>query len=104
MEKKTENNKRQLKIEIDENTKEEYVNFAIVSHSPAEFILDFIRLLPGLKKTKVKSRVILAPMHAKTLMLALSDNIRKFENKFGEIKIHKGNQGDFKLPKDMLPN
>ena len=43
-------------------------------------------------------------MHAKTLMLALSDNIRKFENKFGEIKIHKGKQGDFKIPKDMLPN
>ena len=76
---------RQLKIELDENSSQgEYVNFAVVSHSPAEFILDFIRMLPGMPKAKVKSRMIMAPSNAKSLVMILQDNIKKYEDKFGE--------------------
>ena len=99
---------KQLKIEIDDTTGQgEYVNFAIVTHSAAEFIMDFIRILPGLTKSKVKSRLVISPMHAKTLMFALQDNIRKYEDKFGEIKVLKKDEigkAQFKLPDDVLPN
>ncbi len=99
--------KHQIKIELDDNIGQgEYVNFAVVTHSPAEFVMDYIRVLPGMTKSKVKSRIIMAPMHAKTLMMALQDNINKYENKFGEIKIPKNTaigQG-LKLPDDVLPN
>ena len=108
MDKKIENKKKhQIKIELEDNIGQgEYVNFAIVTHSPAEFVMDFIRVLPGMTKSKVKSRLIMAPMHAKTLMMALQDNIKKYENKFGEIKIAKGEipGPGFKLPDDVLPN
>ena len=68
MEKDTKN--KQLKIEIDENIGQgEYVNFAIVTHSAAEFVMDFIRILPGLTKSKVKSRLVISPMHAKTFLM-----------------------------------
>tara|TARA_Y100000590_G_C15537928_1_gene945778 strand:- start:322 stop:642 length:321 start_codon:yes stop_codon:yes gene_type:complete len=100
--------KTQIKIEIDENIGQgEYVNFAVVTHSAAEFILDFIRILPGLNKSKVKSRIVISPMHAKTFLLALKENIEKYENKFGEIKIIKNKQQvpNFNLlNKDDLPN
>jgi len=99
--------KTQIKIEIDETIGQgEYVNFAIVTHSAAEFILDFIRILPGLNKSKVKSRIVISPMHAKTFLLALKENIDKYENKFGEIKIVKNKQvPNFNLlNKDDLPN
>ena len=99
--------KTQIKIEIDEIIGQgEYVNLAIVTHSAAEFILDFIRILPGLNKSKVKSRIIISPMHAKTILLALKANLDKYENKFGEIKIVKNNQvPNFNLlNKDDLPN
>ena len=86
MEKDTKN--KQLKIEIDENIGQgEYVNFAIVTHSAAEFVMDFIRILPGLTKSKVKSRIVISPMHAKTFLIALKDNIEKYEKKFGEITL-----------------
>ena len=97
----------QIKIELDDIVGQgEYVNLAIVTHSPAEFVMDYIRVLPGMTKSKVKSRIIMAPMHAKTLMMALQDNIKKYENKFGEIKIAKGTipKPKFKLPDDVLPN
>jgi hypothetical protein len=101
--------KKQLKIEIDESVGQgEYVNFAIVTHSVAEFVLDFIRILPGLNKSKVKSRVVISPMHAKTFLKALQDNIDKYENKFGEIKVIKNKETvpDFNnlINKDTLPN
>ena len=97
----------QIKIELDDNIGQgEYVNLAIVTHSPAEFVMDYIRVLPGMTKSKVKSRIIMAPMHAKTLMMALKDNINKYESKFGEIKVSKGRgpAPDLKLPDDVLPN
>ena len=99
--------KHQIKIELDDAVGQgEYANFAIVTHSPAEFVMDYVRVLPGMTKSKVKSRIIMAPIHAKTLMMALQDNIKKYENKFGEIKIAKGASPspDFKLPDDVLPN
>ena len=99
--------KHQIKIELDDNVGQgEYANFAVVTHSPAEFVMAYIRVLPGMTKSKVKSRIIMAPMHAKTLMMALQDNIKKYENKFGEIKVAKGGgpTPDFKLPDDVLPN
>ncbi len=97
----------QIKIELDDTVGQgEYVNFAVVTHSPAEFVMDYIRVLPGMTKSKVKSRIIMAPMHAKTLMMALQDNIKKYESKFGEIKIAKGGgpAPHLKLPDDVLPN
>ena len=97
----------QIKIELDDNVGQgEYVNLAIVTHSPAEFVMDYIRVLPGMTKSKVKSRLIMAPMHAKTLMHALKDNIKKFEGKFGEIKTPAPDSSapGFKLPDDVLPN
>ena len=79
---------QQLNIELGEKEAEGiYSNLAIISHSPAEFIIDFTRIVPGVPKAKVYSRIITTPQHAKMLMKALMDNIDKFEAKFGEIKI-----------------
>ena len=102
-----EKKKKQIKIELDESVGQgEYANFAIVSHTPAEFIMDFVRILPGMQKSKVKSRVIISPLHTKTFLSALKDNIEKYEKKFGEIKISKEQKNpNFNLSsKDDLPN
>mgnify|MGYP001233545824 CR=1 FL=1 len=64
-----------------------YANLAIISHSTSEFIVDFIRMMPGLPKAEVKSRIILTPEHAKRLMLALQDNIRRYDQDFGKINL-----------------
>ena len=98
--------KHKIKIEIDDNIGQgEYVNFAVVTHSIAEFIMDFIRVLPGIPKSKVKSRIVISPIHAKTFMLALQDNIKKFESKYGEVKVGKNQMSQqFKISKDNLPN
>tara|TARA_B100001540_G_C15775461_1_gene628427 strand:+ start:947 stop:1264 length:318 start_codon:yes stop_codon:yes gene_type:complete len=103
---KDKKNPQQIKIEIDEKTGQgDYVNFAVVTHSLAEFILDFIKVLPGVPKSKVKSRIIISPVHAKTFSKALQDNIEKFEKKYGEIKTPTRDISSvFKLPKDKLPN
>ena len=103
---KAQDKKHKIQIEIDDNIGQgEYVNFAVVTHSIAEFIMDFIRVLPGIPKSKVKSRVVISPIHAKTFSLALQDNIKKFESKYGEIKIGKNQiSPQFKISKDSLPN
>lgn len=76
----------QLDIELSEEIADGiYSNLAIISHSNSEFVVDFVRLLPGIPKAKVKSRIVLNPQHAKRLLHALKDNIDKFENNFGEI-------------------
>ena len=77
----------ELKPEVAEGT---YANLAIISHSTSEFVVDFVRLLPGLPKGQVKSRIILTPEHAKRLMLALEDNICKYEEQFGSIRMPEG--------------
>ena len=103
---KDKNKSQQIKIEFnEESTSVEYSNFVVITHSAAEFVLDYIRILPGMVKARVKSRVIMSPMHVKTLMFALRDNIKKYEDKFGEIKVLKQDkQSQFKLPDDILPN
>ncbi|MEE9189266.1 MAG: DUF3467 domain-containing protein [Candidatus Neomarinimicrobiota bacterium] len=78
---------QQINLELDEKISSgEYSNFVLVTHSPAEFVMDFTRILPGVPKAKVHSRVIMAPPHIKSFYRALGDNIKKFENKNGEIK------------------
>ena len=80
--------KQQINIELGEKEAEGiYSNLAIITHSPAEFIIDFTRVVPGVPKAKVHSRIITTPQHAKMLLKALQDNINKFESQFGEIKI-----------------
>ena len=82
------NNKNQLQIELPQEVAQgEYANFAIITHSSSDFILDFARVLPGLPKAQIKSRVILAPEHAKRLLAALQENIVRYEHEFGAIKI-----------------
>ena len=76
-----------LNIELTEEVAEgTYSNIAIINHSPSEFVVDFIQMMPGVPKAKVKSRIILTPQHAKRLMNALNDNISKYEAQHGEIK------------------
>lgn len=82
---------QQINIELGEKEAEGiYSNLAIITHSPAEFVIDFTRVLPGVPKAKVHARVITTPQHAKLLLNALRDNIEKYEKSFGEIKL----QGD----------
>ena len=71
----------------DEVAQGTYSNLAVISHSSSEFILDFVRIVPGVRKGNVKSRVIMTPEHAKRLLFALQENIVKYENMFGEISI-----------------
>ncbi len=81
-------NDGQLKIELTPEVAEgTYANLAIITHSSAEVVLDFIRVLPGVPKANVKSRIILAPEHAKRLLFALQDNVVKYEKQFGPINI-----------------
>lgn len=78
-----------INIELGEKEAEgTYANMALITHSPSEIIIDFARIMPGTQKGKVYSRIIMTPPHAKMLLRALEDNIKKFENQFGEIKIH----------------
>ena len=84
------NNKEQqsLQLELPQNVAQgEYANFAIITHSSSDFIIDFARVLPGVPKAQVKSRVILAPEHAKRLLAALQENIMRYEKEFGPIRI-----------------
>ena len=84
------NNKEQqsLQLELPQNVAQgEYANFAIITHSSSDFIIDFARVLPGVPKAQVKSRVILAPEHAKRLLIALQENIARYENEYGPIRI-----------------
>ena len=87
MSEKDENKKGQINIELDEATAEGiYTNLAIINHSVSEFVVDFINIMPGRPKAKVKSRVILTPQHAKRFLKALHDNVQRFEQAHGEIK------------------
>jgi hypothetical protein len=80
---------QQINIELGEKEAEGiYSNLAIITHSPAEFVIDFTRVLPGVPKARVHARVIMTAQHAKLLLRALEDNVSKYELKFGEIKIH----------------
>jgi len=86
------NPQQKLNIELpDEVSEGIYSNLAIITHSPSEFIVDFVKMMPGVPKAKVKSRIILTPQHAKRLYKALKDNISKYEALHGEIKDSGGN-------------
>ena len=82
-----EENDQQINIELSEEIAEGvYANLAMIAHSNSEFVIDFIRLMPGVPKAKVKSRIILTPEHARRLLTALEDNISKYEDNFGDIR------------------
>ena len=91
-------NPNQINIELsDEFSEGIYSNLAVITHSNSEFVVDFIKLMPGVPKAKVKSRIILTPQHAKRLYRALKDNIRKFESVHGVIKETEGGDYPFQL-------
>ncbi len=86
--------KNQLNIELSEEVADGiYSNLAVITHSNAEFVIDFVRVMPGMPKAKVKSRILLTPQHAKRLMRALADNIGKYETAHGKISDTKGPEG-----------
>ncbi|WP_132055868.1 DUF3467 domain-containing protein [Pseudocnuella soli] len=77
----------QINIEISEEVAEgQYANLAIITHSHAEFVIDFVNVMPGTPKSKVKSRIIFTPQHAKRFMNALTENIERYEAANGNIK------------------
>lgn len=91
MEDQNKKNPNQLNIELNEEVAQgTYSNLAIITHSTSEFVVDFVRVMPGIPKAGVKSRIILTPEHAKRLLLALQDNVKKYENQHGTIKVSKG--------------
>lgn len=76
-----------INIEVGEKESEGiYSNIAFISHSPSEFIIDFARILPGVPKAKVYSRIVMTPQHARLLLNALDENIKKYESQFGKIR------------------
>lgn len=80
-------NPNQLNIEITEEVAEgEYANLVIITHSHAEFVVDFVNVMPGTPKSKVKSRIILTPQHTKRFMKALTENVQRFEAANGPIR------------------
>lgn len=89
---------QEINIELSEEVGQgTYSNLAIITHSSSEFIVDFVRMLPGLPKASVQSRIILTPEHAKRLMLALQDNISKYESVHGKIKNVEGGGGSLPM-------
>jgi len=81
------NPEQQLNIELSEEMADgQYANLAVITHSVAEFVFDFVNVMPNVPKAKVKSRIIMTPHHAKRLMRALVDNIKRFEAANGQIK------------------
>jgi hypothetical protein len=94
MDKQQQNN---IQIELTEEIAQGiYSNLAVIAHSSSEFVVDFVRMMPGIPKAKVQSRIILTPEHAKRLMMALIDNINKYESQNGEIKLQ--GKGGFNPP------
>ncbi len=86
-EKKEDKKQNQISIELNDDVAEgEYANLAMIAHSNSEFVIDFIRMMPGIQKAKVKSRIVITPEHARRLLNALADNIEKYEATFGDIK------------------
>ena len=78
---------QQLNIELSEEMADgKYANLAIITHSFAEFVIDFVNVMPNVPKAKVKSRIIMTPQHAKRLMRAMVDNVKRFEAQYGPIK------------------
>jgi len=90
---KQQQQQRQLQVELDEAAAEGiYSNFVLTGNTPSEFLLDFARMLPGLKKAKVFSRIIMTPQSAKSLLHVLERTVEQYEKNFGEIKIKGGKE------------
>jgi hypothetical protein len=84
----SETKKTGIDLELDATVAEgHYANLAIISHSPTEFVIDFAAIMPGVPKAKIKSRIILAPEHAKRLLMSLQDNITRYESSVGRIEV-----------------
>ena len=80
---------QRIDIRLDEKVAEGiYSNLALLSHSPAEFFIDFARMVPGTKRASVQARIIMTPQHTKFLMNALKENLERYEKQFGEVKLH----------------
>ena len=98
---------QQLEIDLNHEVAQGiYANLAIIAHSSSEFIVDFVRLVPGVPKPEVKSRIIMTPENTKRLMLALQDNIRKYEQDNGQIRLlpdHSGRSTGTVFPVDLEP-
>lgn len=89
-----EKNNNQFQIELKEDVAQgTYANLSIITHSTSEFIIDFVRMMPGLPKAGVQSRIILTPEHAKRLMFALQENVAKYERIMGPIRMPEGKNG-----------
>ena len=83
----TQQQEGQINLELSEDIAEGiYSNLAIINHSASEFVIDYIKLMPGVPKARVKSRIVLTPQHAKRLLRALNENIKRYEQQHGEIK------------------
>lgn len=92
------NETKQVSIDLKpEIAKGSYSNLAIISHSPSEFVIDFATILPGMPKPDVSNRIVMNPEHAKRLLMALSDNISKYESQFGQIRLSVEPKGTFNL-------
>jgi hypothetical protein len=79
---------QQINIELGEKEAEGiYSNLAIINHTPAEFVIDFVRFFPGVPKARVHARIVMTPQHAKSFVRALEENVEKYEKSFGEIKM-----------------
>lgn len=90
-------NKQKLNIELPEDVAQGiYSNLAVITHSPTEFVTDYIQIMPGMPKGKVRSRIIMTPQHAKRLLKALSENVSRYESQHGPIK-------DIKGPETTIP-
>ena len=100
-----EENKQQIDIELSQDIAQGiYANLAIITHSGSEFILDFVRVVPGVPKAEVKSRIIMSPEHAKSLLWALQDNIRKYEQTYRKITLPEEPQNPPVFPLDLEPH
>ena len=93
------NESQQINIELTEEIADgTYANLAVITHSQAEFVMDFVNIMPGLPKAKVKSRIVMTPFHAKRLMRALIDNVKNYENANGVINDQDQQGGNAGLP------
>ncbi len=82
------NRPQQINLTLDEDVSQgTYSNIALVNHSSAEMVIDFARLMPGTPRTRIQQRIIMTPQHAKTFLRTLEDNIRKYEARYGEIRM-----------------
>jgi len=89
--------RQQIKVELKEPEAEGiYSNWVMITYSPSEFVIDFGRILPGLPKTKIYSRIVMTPQHVKRLLATLEKNVKVYEGKFGEIKLLGPQQGESK--------